>query len=162
MTLDTSQDDNTAETDILNSLAGNPMVPADVVQPSVEPMLVSIEFKRAKGKCIMMVDARGFHAYLDRLGVEYDTYSRRYKEAPVSSDRVVNTRDHELSPWVFLQRPGLGESCVEFDLMSSYTIPPTATILRALGDSVQSVLDWIVDHYRPVEIRVNVLSKKGA
>jgi hypothetical protein len=135
--------------------------PANV--SNAQPALVSVDFKRAKGRCVCRVDARAFHAYLDSVGVQYDERRDHYADLPRDPEgySVFNTSSSRVCPMVLLRRPRAGESAVEWDLMEHYSVPPIATTLEAIGESFEAVIDRIVEHYRPVEVSVRIHQKGG-
>lgn len=161
LTLAESQEETALVNELAEALANNPMMPADVVSIVAEPIAVSVDFKRSAGRCSMIVQASGFHAYLDRIGVPFDDYAMMYKDAPADRDgnrsRPISPRSNTISPFALLRKSPDGS--ITFDIGQYYSSPPLAAALNQIGDSIEECIDLIVDHYRPVEISVRVHTK---
>ncbi len=145
MTLDTDTD-----TAMANSLAA----PPPTIPPVPAPVLISVDFRRAKGQCLMIVDARELHAYLDRIGVERDA-TGRFKNQPAQDYSVIDTGRNRVSAGALLKPEGPHE----FNLLTHYSAPPSRALLAALRDSIATVVDTVIDHYRPIEISVRIHAK---
>lgn len=124
--------------------------------PSAEPILVTIDFRRDKGKAIMRVDARPLHAYLERIGVTRDI-DGNYDDRPRDGhSNPVTARYNQIAYNALLAVGGPHE----YNLMESYSNYPSVEIMREIGNSVEDKVNCVVDHYRPVEISV-VIHGKG-
>jgi hypothetical protein len=121
--------------------------------PPVQPVFVSVTFRRGKGQCLMVIDATGLHNYLARIGVtERDG---RFLDGPAGSSTIISgTTVHAGA----LLRTGGPQ---EFNLLDHFTNCPSGEVMRDLSASVDATVHKIVDHYRPIEISVIIHSKPG-
>lgn len=116
--------------------------------------MITITFKRDKGAVKMCVDARDFVEYLKTLGCTQSTtgYLDNY---PYLGESTVDIANSRLAPKVLCRCDGPHE----YDLASLYRNPPTSAALQKIGESAEEVARLILDHYRPVEIKVRVVPK---
>lgn len=128
-----------------------------------DPILVDVTFSREKGKCLLRVNARTLHAYLDAIGVTRGPIAGspgyQYADRPADSARVVNTSAHTVSTTAILTANQEDGTAV-YNLMDWYSSPPPASALQNLADSVEDAVTRIIEHYRPVEITVRILGGK--
>lgn len=122
--------------------------------PSVQPVFVDVVFRREKGKCVMVIDAKGLHDYLARIGVD-KTPGGQYHDGPPSSSSAITGTTVNTKALLMSDGPQV------FNLMDYFSNCPSAEVMRALGDSVHDAAHKIVEHYRPIEISVIIHAKPG-
>lgn len=118
--------------------------------------MISITFKRDSGKLIMTVDAKEFVEYLQTLGCK-SSDGQYLDNRPYASSSVCGS-DGKLSPKALVRLNGPHD----YNLSEVFSSPPTTAFLQAIGESAEETARAILDHYRPVEIRVRVLPKPAA
>lgn len=130
----------------------------DTIAPApVQPIAVNLTFRRAKGQCLMVVDARGLHDYLNLIGVARTEDGSSFKDGPGNMSAIVSPSYNRIEPGALLKCNGPHE----FSLLPYYTNCPSAEIMRELSASLDGTIHKIVEHYRPIEISVIIHLKPG-
>jgi hypothetical protein len=143
-------------------------LPAQAGQTEPEILsLVKGKLRREKGRAILTLDVSKLHSYLDFLGVQRDTASKRFAACPQSRSDIVDTGNHAIVPKALCsfeyKKDANGNEqagVLEIDLLRHYQTPPTEPTLRQLAESVKDAATAVVTHYQPVEIAINIVGKK--
>lgn len=152
----------------LEATRPQPPTPAAAVQPGdpapapTEASMVTLDIKRGTvdgknhGSALMLIiDAKPLHDLLDLMGCEVagDTY----RNGPSFGGRVVDSADN-LAPGLFLRRV----YPLKVNLSEVYSTPPTLSRLRHLAESANSAIQKILEHYRPIDIKVTIAKQPAA
>jgi hypothetical protein len=116
--------------------------------------VITASFARVEGALTLVIDATPLHDYLDLVGVPYD--GGRYADAP-GERRSLDTYTHTVQPFALLAR-----GVQRIGLSAYYTSPIPKTTLEALARSIEPAAIRIIDHYRPVTLRVEIALKVPA
>lgn len=126
---------------------------------SVQKTMIGVEIRRTPGKApVLVIDCREFHAHLVRLGVQVHQNGgqREFENLP---GRRVNVQNNAVTPYALLSYVDLQPR--QINLAEHYTGSATFQQLMDLAYSVDRVSREIVEHYRPVEIKLRLVDKKG-
>lgn len=117
---------------------------------------LTASFARVEGVLSLLVDATPLHEYLDLLGVAYDAEHNRYADAP-GETRPIDSYAHTIQPVALLVR-----GPQRFALNTYYRTPVPKTTLEALARSIEPCALRVIEHYRPVTLRVEIALKVPA
>lgn len=117
---------------------------------------ITASFARVEGVLSLLVDATPLHEYLDLLGVAYDAEYNRYADMP-GDTRAIDSYAHTVAPCALLVR-----GPQRFALGQYYRSPVPKTTLEALARSIEPCALRIIEHYRPVTLRVEIAIKTPA
>jgi hypothetical protein len=139
-----------------------------VTPPNEERIaLVTGKLRREKGRALLTLDVSKLHTYLEYLGVQKDTTTKRYQACPQSRSDIVDTQNHAIVPKALCsfeyKKDANGNEqagILEIDLLRHYQTPPTEPTLLQLAQSVKDAATAVVTHYQPVEIAINIVGKK--
>ena len=118
--------------------------------------VITASFARVEGALSLLLDATPLHEYLDLVGVPYDAETGRYTDAPGDS-RTIDTYSHTVQPYGLLVR-----GPQRITLSTYYRAPVPKTTLESLARSIEPAAIRIIDHYRPVTLRVEIALKVPA
>lgn len=122
--------------------------------------LIDAKFIRREGKMSLVIDARPFHELLTRIGAPKGRQGDRFVNRPQSAEQYIDARNNSIMTFALLHCPG---DPITINLLDYYRdTPPTFEQIKKLGQSVETVAQLILDHYRPVEVSVKVFDKTGA
>lgn len=116
---------------------------------------ITVRFVRpAGGRLSIEIDATSLHAYLDMLGVSHD--GTRYADQPSGGDSI-DTYSHAIRPSLLLR---VGVQTVA--LSQYYSSPVSKAVMISLARSVEAAALAVIEHYRPVSLRVEIGLKTPA
>jgi hypothetical protein len=120
---------------------------------------IDVQIKRIPPSgAILTLDARGFHDYLRTLGCTPDERGQFFAGKPyVYRDAMIDVDSDTLTASALLKLGGPHT----VDLASLYNGPPSMDRLKSLVSkaNLHALAMRIVDHYRPIEIRVSLVVK---
>lgn len=117
---------------------------------------ITVRFVRpAGGRLSLEIDATPLHQYLDLLGVPHDGTS--YSDQPSGSGNLIDNYSHSIRPAALLR---CGVQTVA--LSQYYSNPISKSAMVSLARSVESAALAVIEHYRPVALRVEVALKAPA
>lgn len=125
----------------------------NTLSPSPPSPMVALRVVRTAGRLWLEVNAKGLHDILDQLGVNVGS-DNRYLNRPSTTISVANS-SFKLSTETMLVR----EYPAKFDLTAVYGTPmPMANILT-LRDSGRDQCRKILEHYQPIDVRLEIHKK---
>lgn len=138
------------------------VAPVSTPAESTEAPMVTLDIKRGTvdgknhGSALMLIiDAKPLHDLLDLMGCEVS--GDTYRNGPSFGGRVVDSADN-LAPGIFLRRV----YPYKVNLSEVYSTPPTLSRLRHLAESANSAVQRILEHYRPIDIKVTIAKQPAA
>ena len=147
-------------------------LPAPTDVPVESTPLVVAKVIASKGRMSLWCDVTRLHAYLDSLGIERDTSYKRFASLPAHAsggDAVIDVRTHKVAArWLgrtaYAKDATTGNTLpgiLECDLNSIYSTPPTRATLDVIAASVRDATMELIAWYQPVEISVQIVTKRG-
>ena len=130
--------------------------PAPTPTPTPAPTMSARYVRAGGGRLHLEIDVRVLHAYLDLLGVPVE--NGRYADAPATSTNHFDTYAHKLNAHALLLVPPTGEP-LRIPLGASYRNPVPKAALESIARSIPEAVAAVIEHYRPVTIRVEIALK---
>lgn len=119
--------------------------------PRQPVVTVNIVRQKPNNHLVLEINAKPLHDELERMGAR--AVGDGFDNPPNCSYSILS--GDTLSSRLFLRR----EYPVRVDLTNVFANPPTFHRLSEIAKSTTKVVDGILDHYRPIDIKITVYKK---